>query len=113
MKDLEAWLSMLGAPSGERPRGDAVPASTFEGEDFLAEWYEQACGGAHPQRVLMLFPKGLSVPAPAVAVPFYYPEAMLGYDPATGEELSRFAGIEMMLQLVRRGYVVASADAYT
>ena len=112
MKQLEDWLSALGTPSGEHPSGEAVLTSRFEGEDFSAEWYDQACGGALPQRVLMLFPKGGTFPAPAVAVPFYYPEAMLGYDPATGEELSRFAGIEMMLHLVRRGYVVASADAY-
>jgi dienelactone hydrolase len=37
---------------------------------------------------------------------------MLGYDPKTGEELERFRGVDMMRQLVRRGYAVASADAY-
>lgn len=108
----QKWLDAIGTPSAPRDYGKAVRISSFSHPEFEAEWYSQTTLGGRPQRVLMLFPRFLVGQAPAVAVPFYYPEAMLGYDPATGEVLERFCGIEMMLQLVRRGYIVASADAY-
>ena len=57
-------------------------------------------------------PKGKSGKLPAVAVPFYYPEAMLGFDPATGEKLPSFTGVTMLADLARRGFVAATADAY-
>jgi hypothetical protein len=60
----------------------------------------------------MLLPKHLEGRAPAVVVPFYFPEAMLGFDPATGEELPRYRGLEMMRHLTARGYITVSADAY-
>ena len=108
----ERWSAVLGAPSCEKKGGAVTKESGFSHEDFDAEWYRQECSGGRTQRVLVLIPKGLTVKAPAVVVPFYFPEAMLGYDPATGEELPRYRGIEMMHHLVKRGYVVASADAY-
>lgn len=107
----QKWTDVLGTPS-DLAGGKAVLVSTFSHEEFDAEWYRQENGTGRSQRVLVLIPKALVGKAPAVAVPFYYPEAMIGYDPATGEELPRFQGVEMMLHLVRRGYIVASADAY-
>ena len=112
MGSFDRWEAALGAPSVVTERGAATITSTFSHEEFDAEWYSQETGEGRCQRVLMIFPKGLRSQAPAVAVPFYYPEAMLGYDPTTGEELERFRGVEMMLHLVRRGYIAASADAY-
>lgn len=106
------WLSALGAPSYNRSYGKAELISTFSTEDFDAEWYLQENGEGKHQRVLMLFPKNLSGKASAVAVPFYFPEALLAYDHATGEELEYYRGLEIMPHLVRRGYIVASADAY-
>lgn len=106
------WLDALGAPSYNKIYGRAELIRTFSTEDFDAEWYIQENGEGKTQRVLMLFPKNLVGRAPAVAVPFYFPEALLAYDHATGEELEYYRGLEMMLHLVRRGYAVASADAY-
>lgn len=106
------WLDALGAPSYNKIYGRAELIRTFSTEDFDAEWYIQENGEGKTQRVLMLFPKNLVGRAPAVAVPFYFPEALLAFDHATGEELEYYKGLEMMLHLVRRGYIVASADAY-
>ena len=108
----EKWLRALGAPSYGRGSGAATLVSKISHAEFEGEWYLQDTGGGRRQRVLLLFPKNLTGRVGAVVVPFYYPEGMLGYDPATGEVLERFQGIEMMLHLVRRGYAVASADAY-
>ena len=113
MEDLKhKWLGALGAPSYNKKYGEAVKVSAFSTDEFDAEWYSQPNGMGRRQRVLMLFPKNLSAPAPAVAIPFYFPEALLAFDHATGEELTYYKGIEMMLHLVRRGYIVASAEAY-
>ena len=61
---------------------------------------------------MMALPKKLTEPAPAVVVPFYFPEAMLGFDPETGEVLEKFSHIAMTADLARRGVIAATADAY-
>jgi predicted esterase len=106
------WLKELGFPSYTKASGQLKLISTFSHDEFDGEWYAQENGGGKTQRVLMAFPKNLKGKVPAVAVPFYYPEAMLGFNPKTGEKLEYFSGIEMMLHLLRRGYAVISADAY-
>jgi hypothetical protein len=106
------WLGALGAPSYDKAYGRAELVSSFSDTDFDAEWYRQENGEGKAQRVLVLFPKSLTEKAAAVAIPFYFPEALLAFDHATGEELEYYKGLEMMLHLVRRGYIVASADAY-
>lgn len=106
------WLDALGAPSYNKTYGNAKLASRFSTDDFDAEWFIQENGEGKTQRVLILFPKSLVGPAPAVAIPFYFPEALLAFDHAKGVELEYYKGLEMLLHLVRRGYVVASADAY-
>ena len=106
------WLDALGAPSYSTKHGDSTLVSKFSTDEFDAEWYRQENGDGKHQRVLMLFPKSLTAPAPAIAIPFYFPEALLAFDHATGKKLEYYEGLEMMLHLVRRGYVVISADAY-
>ena len=108
----QKWLDTLGKPTYNRTYGKARRVSSFSTDEFDAEWYTQENGEGKNQRVLILFPKNLVGSAPAIAVPFYFPEALLAFDHATGEELEYYRGLEMMLHLVRRGYVVASADAY-
>ena len=108
----QKWLDALGAPLYSKTYGNAALVSSFSTEEYNAEWYRQENGEGKSQRVLMLFPKNLAGSAPAIAIPFYFPEALLAFDHATGEELEYYKGLEMMLHLVRRGYVVASADAY-
>ena len=108
----QKWLEALGTPSYNKTYGKAALVSFFSTEEFNAEWYRQETGEGKYQRVLMLFPKKLVGKVAAVAIPFYFPEALLAFDHATGEELEYYKGLEMMLHLVRRGYIVASADAY-
>ena len=108
----QKWLDALGAPSASETYGKITLISSFSREDYDAEWYRQENGADKYQRVLMLIPKNFSGKLPAVAVPFYYPEAMLGFNPETNEILEKYKGIEMMLHLVKRGYIVASAESY-
>lgn len=83
----------------------------FDG--YVVEEYRQANGPGTYQRVLLAVPnESRGKPMPAVVAPFYFPEAMLGFDPASGKRLEKYAGICYMHDLVQRGYVVASAEAY-
>lgn len=116
--------------------------AVHECADFDVEVYEQANGPRTVQRVFMAVPrrkaiaqckrvsqckaiaqcKDARVRLPAVVAPFYFPEAMLGFNPATGSldcgyapagtNLAFYAAVAYMSDLARRGYVTASADAY-
>ena len=106
------WAEALAVPKGyafER-RTERVHEWTFP--DFTVEQYRQANGPGTEQRVFVVLPKKRPEKCPAVAVPFYYPEAMLGFDPETGKELPSFKGVTMLADLARRGFVAATADAY-
>lgn len=85
---------------------------SYQLNDCDIEYYNQSNGPGTSQRVILAFPKHYEEPLAAVVVPFYYPEAMLGYDPITGKELRRFFGIEMMRQLAQRGIASISAESY-
>ena len=108
----QKWLDMLGTPPKSENYGKSELIRKLSHKEFDAEIYRQENGEGKAQRVMMLFPKELDAPAPAAAVPFYFPEAMLGFNPETDEMLDKYKDIEMMLHLVRRGYIVASADSY-
>ena len=107
-----SWLEQIGQPGKYRYSQSLKLIKKFSHPEFEGEWYLQANGPGTFQRVLLICPPELSQPVPAVAVPFYFPEAMLGFEPDTDEKLPRYAGIEMMLHLVRRGFIAASADAF-
>jgi len=113
MYTREKWLELIGHPTTYDFEHTLTLTNTFATEDYVAEYYLQANGPGTFQRVLMLFPKLSDGKVPGVLVPFYFPEAMLGYNPLDEkDDLSHYKGIAMMLHLVRRGYAVASAEAY-
>ena len=113
MDDFAAeWLKRLHVPASWNYRKSLTLKKKYEFGDLRAELYLQANGPGTFQRLLKVLPKKLSGPAPGVAVPFYYPEAMIGFDLETLETLPKYEGISMMADLARRGYVTASADAY-
>jgi len=110
--DHTLWHALIGTPEHYEFDHTLLLLRKMEFPEFDAELYLQANGPGTFQRLLLVFPKELKAPVPAVAVPFYFPEAMIGFELDSGEELPRYKGIEMMLHLVRRGYAACSADAY-
>ena len=106
------WHRHLDAPEGYSFRHEAQLVKRYSFPDFDCELYEQANGPGTRQRVVMALPKGLKGNAPAVVVPFYFPEAMLGFELETQEPLPTYADRTIMADLARRGFVCASADAY-
>ena len=108
----QEWQDALSVPAGYAFARHVEHVRTWDFPDFSVDFYRQANGPGTVQRVFVAVPKGGSGKLPAVAVPFYYPEAMLGFDPSTGEELPKFKGVTMLADLARRGFVAATADAY-
>lgn len=108
----EKWLSELGTPSVEIPKCELTFVKCYKCETFDIELYTQPNGPDTVQRVMMVIPHNIKKPCPAVAVPFYCPEKMLGLNPETGEKLERFVDVPLMIQLAERGYITISADAY-
>ncbi len=108
----EKWLKALGTPSYEIGNGKMTFEKIYEYDDFTVEMYTQENGPEKTQRVSMAIPKNTVFPCPAVVVPFYYREAMLGFNPETGEEIEKFNKYPIMKDLVKRGYITISADAY-
>lgn len=109
---MAEWNERFGHPDNYDFQPSFELLKRYDHPEFNGELYRQANGPGTFQRVLMVFPKKLSAPVPAVAVPFYFPEALLAFEPETGEPLPYYVGIEMMLHLVRRGFAAASADAF-
>ena len=85
---------------------------TYRFERFDAELYRQANGPGTFQRLLKVFPKNVTGKLPAVATPFYFPEAMIGFELDSLEHLPFYDGITMMADLAQRGFICASADSY-
>ena len=106
------WLNALGEPSDPIPEGRMTLVSRFFHPEFDGELYYQVNGPATAQRVMMVFPKEIHSPCPAVVIPFYFPEAMLGINPYRKDDLSRYVDVDMMYHLVKRGYITISADAF-
>ena len=106
------WHRYLDPPQAYRFEKSVRPAKSWSFDDFDVEELVQANGPGTFQRVLKVFPKNFEGRLPAVVVPFYFPEAMLGFEPETGEVLPNYAGIKMMSDLARRGFACISAEAY-
>ena len=108
----EKWIRALGKTSDGLKYGKATLTHKGSFDEFDYEIYSQENGKGKSQRVVMLFPKGIKTPAPVVIVPFYYPERMIGFNLVGDEPVNVCVDAEMMLQLVRRGYITVSAESY-
>lgn len=119
----KGWRQWLQAPAKYADfMREARPTAKYAFPDFDVECYEQRNGTDMVQRVMMAIPKNAKGTCPAVVAPFYFPEAMLGFNPvdgglesdlaADGTNLTFYSEISYMSDLARRGYITVSADAY-
>ena len=117
------WNGYLDPPAEYAAFPRSVEKSaTYSFPDFDVEEYRQANGPGTFQRLMMAVPKNAKGRLPAVVVPFYYPEAMLGFDPKTGgfefqyvspkTNLTYFTEVAYMSDLAKRGYITVTAEAY-
>ena len=106
------WATALAVPARYVFERKVEHMKTWRFDDYDVECYRQANGPGTSQRVFVSLPKKREGRLPAVVVPFYYPESMLGFDPETGEKFPKFEKISMLKDLAQRGFIAASADAY-
>ena len=117
MTRIEEFKALIGSPLNYSFEHSLELIKRYSFEDIDCELYMQA-NGIRPdgeityQRVVMALPKKLDGKMPAVVVPFYYPDAALGFDLESGEALERYIKNPTMHDIVRHGYIAISADAY-
>jgi hypothetical protein len=108
----EAWKALLTPPAKYAFEHKTELVQVYKCNDFSAELYLQNNGPGTVQQVLKVVPAKLNSKAPAVVVPFYYPEAVLGFELDTLEEIPRFSPVAILNHLVQRGYIAITAEAY-
>lgn len=109
----EDWMHYLGAPENYVFEKSSELLKTYSYPDCDCELLVQANGPGTRQRVLKVFPKNMTAKVPVVIVPFYFPEAMLGFDfDSPDKPLENYVEINFMMQLARRGIASISADSY-
>ena len=106
------WAKALAVPARYAFTNKVEFVKAWRFDDYDVEFYRQANGPGTSQRVFVSLPKKREGRCPAVVVPFYYPESMLGFDPETGEKFPKFEKIAMLKDLAQRGFIAASADSY-
>ncbi len=114
MDNLTLWKNLIGTPTNYEYEKSFKFVKKYEYENFDCEYYLQAngvgsLGKPTYQRVLMTIPKNIKGKAPAVVIPFYYPERMLGFNPC-GE--LKDSSYPIMQELAERGFITISAEAY-
>ena len=107
------WLEALGSPAPRAFDASFAPLKRFECEDYVGVLGTQSTEPDVRQRVLVMKPRHLARPAPAVLLPFYYPERIAGieFDTLERRDCKSESGI-LGLALVRRGYVVYAPETY-
>ncbi len=116
---LNKWKELIGSPKNYDYKKTFEFVKKYELDGFDCEVYLQA-NGVRPdgtvtyQRVFFAIPKNATGKLPAVVLPFYFPEATMAYDPEKKEHLpyAGYASNLMLVDLVERGFIVATADAY-
>lgn len=107
------WLQYLQVPKEYKFSHEVQHIKSYSFAKFDAELLLQKNGPDTWQRVLKVFPKNYKGgKLPAIVVPYYFPEAMIGVDLETAEVLPKYVGVEIMAHLAERGFACISADSY-
>ena len=117
MSTLNDWLNLIGKPKNYNYEKSVKLIKKYSFDEFDGELYLQS-NGISPsgevtfQKVFVAIPKNLKGKVPAVAVPFYHYEGTLGFFPDTMEVFEKFKDNATLVDLVKRGYIAATAHAY-
>jgi dienelactone hydrolase len=107
------WLEALGSPEPRAFDAGFAPVKRFACDDYVGTLGTQATEPDVRQRVLVMKPRHLTRPAPAVLLPFYYPERIAGIEFDTLGRYGQTPESNILgLALVRRGYVVYAPETF-
>lgn len=117
MNKISLWKSFIGSPSSCDYEKTVKFLNEYEYDGVIYEYYHQANGvdgegNVTYQEVVVSRPKNLSGKAPAVVVPFYFAEHMLGFNPKTGEKHDNFNKYSFASELSKLGFITITAEAY-
>lgn len=104
------WSEAIGEPTNYAFEHTLKLDEKFSTEDFDGEIYSQANAPSRSQKMLLMLPKGVSFPCPGVIVPYYFPDNECGYDLHSKKKIGERGA--RALHLVRRGYIVITAETY-
>lgn len=117
MDKISLWKKFIGTPSYHTFEKSIKFLNKYEYDGVIYEYYLQANGldgeGKQTfQEVVVSTPKKLNGKAPAVVLPFYFAEHMLGFDPKTGEKNNSSGKYPFPHELSKLGYITITAEAY-
>lgn len=110
---INPWLTALGEPEERTFTASWTPVKEFEQPDYFGYLGTQHTEPDVAQRILIMKPRQRRQPAPAVLMPFYYPEKIAGIEFDTLQPFSQAPDYATLgLALVRRGYIVYAPETY-
>ncbi len=117
MSKISLWKNFIGEPSYRDFKKSIKFLNEYEYDGIVYEYYLQANGlddNGKPtyQEVVLSHPKNLNGKAPAVVVPFYFAEHMLGFNPKTGEKNGAFGKFPFAHELSKLGFITITAESY-
>ena len=117
MDKISLWKKFIGTPSYQTFQKSVKHLSSHEYDGVIYEYYLQANGLGGDgkttfQEVVLSCPKNLNGKTPAVVVPFYYPEQMLGFNPKTGEKNDYYFKYPFAHELSKLGFITITAQSY-
>lgn len=117
MDKISLWQNFIGKPSYNSFESSITFLNEYEHDGVVYEYYTQTNGVDGEgkttfQEVVVSRPKNLSGKAPAVVIPFYFAELMLGFDPKTGKKNENFGVYPFASELSKLGFITISAEAY-
>ena len=117
MDKISLWKKFIGNPSYKSFDNTIKFLNEYEFNGIVYEYYTQANGmdgegNTTFQEVVISRPKNLNGKAPAVVIPFYFAELMLGFDPKTGIKNEKAGVYPFAGELSKLGFITISAEAY-
>lgn len=110
---IEQWQKVIGEPSYTDYEKTTKVIEKFEHPEFYGTVCKQSVGPMNKQLVLIMEPKNpVKTPRPGAIVPFYWPDAMAGFDLAQKTPIEDGKNVQFGLHLVRQGYVAVCTEAF-
>lgn len=117
MNNIFLWKNLIGTPLYSTYKKCIKHLSTHEYDGVIYEYYTQANGldgngKLTYQEVVLSRPINLNGKAPAIVLPFYFAEHMLGFNPKTGEKNGTFGKFNFAHELSKLGFITITAESY-
>ncbi len=121
---IETWQSLrdelkdqlagvIGTPTFDIFNMKPEQVGSFEQPEYVGTVYKQPTGPESRQTVLVMEPNRVKLsPRPGMVIPFYHPDAMVGYDLQNHQPVVEDRVIQFGRHLVQQGYVVVCPEAF-